>query len=414
VTDGPDEAMAAKFAVLLPELDERQRRLLLGAEADALGRGGIARVMAASGMSRPTVTRGLAEVRAGQTGGAGDGRVRKAGGGRKSLTETDPGLLGALEALVDPVTRGDPMSPLRWTTKSTRHLADALSADGHPVSHVRVGELLHTLGYSLQGNAKEVEGRQHPDRDAQFRHINDAARRYLKAGDPVISVDTKKKELVGESPGYQNNGSDWQPAGEPVRVGVHDFPDPSIPKAVPYGIYDLRANTGWVTVGRDGDTAAFAVATLRRWWTMVGQVAYPQAKRLLISADAGGSNGYRVRLWKLELAKLATDTGLAITVCHYPPGTSKWNKIEHRLFAAITSNWRGRPLTTHQVVVDLIGATTTRTGLTVHAEADTNTYPRGIKISDTQMGAIAAQLKPDKFHGEWNYTVKPARPPATP
>jgi hypothetical protein len=414
VTGGADEALAAKLAVLLPELDERQRRLLLGAEADALGRGGIARVMAASGMSRPTVTRGLAEVRAGQTGGAGDGRVRRPGGGRKSLTETDPGLVSALEALVDPVTRGDPMSPLRWTTKSTRHLAEALTADGHPVSHVRVGELLHSLGYSLQGNAKEVEGRQHPDRDAQFAHINAAARRYLKAGDPVISVDTKKKELVGESPGYKNNGRDWQPAGEPVRVGVHDFPDPGTPKAVPYGIYDLRANTGWVTVGRDGDTAAFAVATLRRWWTMVGQVAYPHAKRLLISADAGGSNGYRVRLWKLELATLATDTGLAITVCHYPPGTSKWNKIEHRLFAAITSNWQGRPLTTHQVVVDLIGATTTRTGLTVHAEADTNTYPRGIKISDAQMGAIAPQLKPDKFHGEWNYTVKPARPPATP
>jgi hypothetical protein len=409
VTGGVDEVLAAKFAVLLPELDERQRRLLLGAEADALGRGGIARVMAASGMSRPTVTRGLAEVRAGETGGGGDGRVRRSGGGRKSLTETDPGLVTALEALVDPVTRGDPMSPLRWTTKSTRRLADALSADGHPVSHVRVGELLHELGYSLQGNAKEVEGRQHPDRDAQFGHINDAARRYLKAGDPVISCDTKKKELVGESPGYKNNGSDWQPAGEPVRVGVHDFPDPTIPKAVPYGIYDLRANTGWVTVGRDGDTAEFAVATLRRWWTRVGQVAYPKAKRLLICADAGGSNGYRVRLWKLELAALATDTGLAITVCHYPPGTSKWNKIEHRLFAAITSNWRGRPLTTHQVVVDLIGATTTRTGLTVHAEADTNTYPRGIKISDTQMGAIAPQFKPDKFHGEWNYTLRPAR-----
>jgi Rhodopirellula transposase DDE domain len=413
VTGGVDEVLAAKFAVLLPELDERQRRLLLGAEADALGRGGIARVMAASGMSRPTVTRGLAEVRAGETGGGGDGRVRKAGGGRKSLTETDPGLVTALEALVDPVTRGDPMSPLRWTTKSTRHLADALTADGHPVSHVRVGELLHSLGYSLQGNAKEVEGKQHPDRDAQFEHINNAARRYLKSGDPVISVDTKKKELVGENPGYKNNGQDWQPEGEPVRVGVHDFPDPAIPKAIPYGIYDLRGNTGWVTVGRDGYTAAFAVATLRRWWTQVGQVAYPKARRLLINADAGGSNGYRVRLWKLELAALATDTGLAITVCHYPPGTSKWNKIEHRLFAAITSNWRGRPLTTHQVVVDLIGATTTRTGLTVHAEADTNTYPRGIKISDAQMGAIAPQLKPDTFHGEWNYTVKPARPPAT-
>jgi len=320
------------------------------------------------------------------------------------LTHKDPGLVGALETLVDPATRGDPVSPLRWTTKSTRQLAHTLTAGGHPVSHVRVGELLHDLGYSLQGNAKTVEGKQHPDRDAQFGHINDAARRYLKAGDPVISVDTKRKELVGETPGYKNNGRDWQPQGAPVRVGVHDFPDPAMPKAVPYGIYDLAANTGWVTVGSDGDTAAFAVATLRRWWTQVGQGAYPNAKRLLINADAGGSNGYRVRLWKLELARLATDTGLAITVCHYPPGTSKWNRIEHRLFSAITSNWRGRPLTSHQVVVDLIGATTTRTGLRVHAEADTNTYPRGIKISDAQMAAIAPQLKPNKFHGEWNYT----------
>jgi hypothetical protein len=402
-----DELLAAKFAVLLPQLDERQRRLLLGAEAQALGRGGIARVAAAAGMSTPTVTRGLAEVRAGVTG---DGRIRKPGGGRKSLTETDPGLLAALEALVDPVTRGDPMSPLRWTTKSTRQLADALTADGHPVSHVRVGELLHGLGYSLQSNAKAVEGKQHPDRDAQFRHIHDTAKRYLKAGDPVISVDTKKKELVGESPGYKNNGRDWQPQGKPLRVGVHDFPDPAVPKAVPYGIYDLSANTGWVTVGSDGDTAAFAVATLRRWWTQVGQPTYPKAKRLLITADAGGSNGYRVRLWKTELAQLATDIGVAITICHYPPGTSKWNKIEHRLFSAITSNWRGRPLTSHQVVVDLIGATTSRTGLTVHAEADTNSYPRGVKISDAQMAAIACQLKADKFHGEWNYSLKPARP----
>jgi transposase len=395
-----DEGLAAKFALVLPQLDERQRRWLLGAEAHALGRGGVARVAAAAGVSRPTVTRGLAEVRTGESGA---GRVRRPGGGRKSLTETDPRLLGALEALVDPATRGDPMSPLRWTTKSTRQLAGALTADGHPVSHVRVGELLHSLGYSLQGNAKAVEGKQHPDRDAQFAHINAAASRYLKAGDPVVSVDSKKKELVGETPGYKNNGRDWRPQGDPVRVGVHDFPDPALPKAVPYGIYDLAANTGWVTVGSDGDTAAFAVATLRRWWTQVGQAAYPDAKRLLINADAGGSNGYRVRLWKLELAQLSTETGLAITVCHSPPGTSKWNKIEHRLFSAITSNWRGRPLTSHQVIVELIGATTTRTGLTVHAEADTNNYPRGVKISDAQMAEIAPQLKPDKFHGEWNY-----------
>jgi len=403
-----DEKLAAKFAVLLPQLDERQRRLLLGAEARELGRGGIARVAAAAGVSRPTVSRGISEIATGADGGAGAGWVRRPGGGRKSLTETDPGLLAALDALVEPDTRGDPMSPLRWTIKSTRNLADALTAGGHPVSHVRVGELLHASGYSLQGNLKSVEGKQHPDRDAQFRHINDLAKRYLKARDPVISVDSKKKELIGETPGYKNNGRDWQPKGEPVKVGVHDFPDPAMPKAVPYGIYDLSANTGWVTVGSDGDTAAFAVATLRRWWSQVGQVAYPNAKRLLINADAGGSNGYRVRLWKTELAALATDTGLAITVCHYPPGTSKWNKIEHRLFSAITSNWRGQPLTSYQVVIELIGATTTRTGLTVHAEADTNSYPRGIKISDAQMAAIDPQLKPDKFHGEWNYTVKPA------
>jgi hypothetical protein len=401
-----DEVLAAKFAVVLPQLDERQRRLVLGAEAQALGRGGIATVAVAAGVSRPTVARGLAEVRAGTVT---NGRVRAPGGGRKRLTETDPGLLAALEALVDPGTRGDPESPLRWTTKSTRHLAETLTAAGHPISHVRVGDLLHALGYSLQGNAKAVEGRQHPDRDAQFGHINDTARRYLKAGDPVISVDTKKKELIGADPGYKNGGREYEPKGQPVRVGVHDFPDPAMPKAVPYGIYDVAANTGWVSVGRDGDTAAFAVATLRRWWQQVGKPNYPNARRLLICADAGGSNGYRVRLWKVELAEFATDTGLAITVCHYPPGTSKWNRIEHRLFSAITANWRGRPLTSHQVVVDLISATTTRTGLSVHAENDTHTYPRGIKVSDDQMAAIEKQLTPGKFHGEWNYTLRPAK-----
>jgi hypothetical protein len=411
---GSDEVLVAKFAVLLPQLDERQRRLLLGAEAIALGRGGIAAVAAAAGVSRPTVTRGVVEAQAGGVGPEVQGRVRKSGGGRKSLTETDPGIMAALDALVDPVTRGDPMSPLRWTTKSTRNLADALTAAGHPVSHVRVGELLHSQGYSLQSNSKSVEGKQHPDRDAQFEHINTLAKRFLKAGDPVISVDAKKKELVGETPGYKNNGRDWQPQGEPVQVSTHDFPDKNMPKAVPYGIYDLSANTGWVTVGNDHDTAAFAVATLRRWWTQVGQVAYPDAQRLMISADAGGSNGYRLRLWKTELAQLATDTGLAITVCHYPPGTSKWNKIEHRLFAAITSNWRGRPLTSYQVMIELIGATTTRTGLTVHAEADTGSYPKGIKISDAQMAALAPQLKPDKFHGEWNYRVEPATTSSSP
>lgn len=402
---GSDVGLAGKFAVLLPQSDERQRRLLLGAEAIALGRGGISRVAAAAGVSLPTVTRGVAEARAGETGA---GRVRKPGGGRKSLTETDPGLLAALDALVEPGSRGEAMSVLRWTTKSTRNLAAALTAAGHPISHVRVGELLRGQGYSLQGNAKAVEGKQHPDRDAQFGHLNAVAQRSLGAGNPVVSVDAKKKELVGETPGYKNNGRTWQPVGQPIRVAALDVPDKDMPKAVPYGIYDLSANTGWVTVGSDGLAAEFAVATLRRWWTQVGQPTYPSSTELLITADAGGSNGYRVRLWKHQLAQLATDTGLTITVCHYPPGTSKWNKIEHRLFSAITSNWRGQPLTSYQVVVDLIGATTTRTGLTVHAEADPSSYPRGLKISDAQMATIAPQITPDTFHGEWNYSIKPA------
>ena len=336
-----------------------------------------------------------------------EGRSRRAGGGRKRAEVNDPGLVAALDALVDPETRGDPESALRWTCKSTRQLATALTADGHPVSDRTVAALLHQAGYSLQANAKTTEGKQHPDRDGQFEHINTMVRRYRKTGDPVISVDTKKKELVGESPGYKNNGHDWRPQGEPVRVGVHDFPDPAMPKAVPYGIYDLTANTGWVSVGCDGDTAAFAVETLRRWWHKVGQVSYPNGKRLLICADAGGSNGYRVRLWKIELAQLATEIGRPITICHFPPGTSKWNKIEHRLFAHISMNWRGRPLTSHEVIVNLIGATTTRTGLTVHAEANTNNYPRGIKVTKQETDAIRPQLKPDSFHGDWNYTLRP-------
>ena len=400
------EALAAKFTVVLPHLDERQRRLLLGAEAAALGRGGVAAVALAAGVSAPTVTKGLAEVRAGEPP---SGRVRAAGGGRKRLTETDPGLAAALEALVDPETRGDPGSPLRWTTKSTRVLAAALTGAGHPCSHMRVAELLHALGYSLQGNAKQLEGKQHPDRDAQFRHINAAAGRYLRGSDPVVSVDTKKKELVGDDPGYKNGGKEWQPASTPTKVGTHDFPKADLPKAVPYGVYDLAANTGWVSVGQDGDTAAFAVQTLRRWWTEVGQPSYPNTRRLMVTADAGGSNSYRVWLWKVELAKFATETGLAVTVCHFPPGTSKWNKIEHRMFSAITSNWRGRPLTSHQVIVELIGATRTTKGLTIRAELDTNTYPRGIKVTDTEMAEMTKQLTRDTFHGEWNYTLKPAR-----
>jgi len=388
-----------------PHLSERQRRLLLGVEARELGWGGVSSVARVAGVARSTVTVAVAELEVPTR--VPEGRSRRVGGGRKSSVEKDPGLVGALDALVDPGTRGDPESPLRWTCKSTRQLARTLTAAGHPVSDRTTASLLHQAGYSLQANAKTTEGAQHPDRDGQFAHINDTVAGYLQAGDPVISVDTKKKELVGQTPGYKNNGRDWQPRGEPVRVGVHDFPDPSMPKAVPYGIYDLAANTGWVSVGCDGDTAAFAVETLRRWWHKVGQATYPKGRRLLVCADAGGSNGYRVRLWKIELAKLATEIAIPITICHFPPGTSKWNKIEHRLFAHISMNWRGRPLTSHEIVVDLIGATTTGTGLTVHAEANTSSYPRGIKITDQEMDAMRPQLKPHAFHGDWNYTLQP-------
>ncbi len=396
-----EQALAEKFAVLWPHLNERQRRLLVGAEARALGRGGVSAVARAAGMSRPTVHKALTEL---TTPGAPTTRARRPGGGRKRAVVKDPGLRAALEQLVDPDTRGDPMSPLRWTTKSTRALAAALTAAGHPVSHVRVAELLHEAGYSLQGNAKTIEGRQHDDRDAQFRYLNEGVRGFLAAGDPVVSVDTKKKELVGE---YKNGGREWQPAGRPVKVGVHDFPDPAVGKAIPYGIYDIGRDTGWVTVGSDHDTASFAVEALRRWWRAVGEGAYPTTRRLLVCADAGGSNGYRVRLWKLELARLAHETGLAITCCHFPPGTSKWNKIEHRLFAHISMNWRGRPLTSHDVVVELIGATTTRTGLSVRADRDPGTYPSGVKVSDAELASVP--LTPHGFHGEWNYTISPNR-----
>ena len=397
--------------MILPQLTERGQRLLLGVEARELGYGGVSAVAAVSGVARSTVQRGRDEVE--QPPDLPLERSRRAGAGRKSVERRDPGLVRALEALVDPATRGDPESPLRWTSKSTRQLAQALSDAGHPVGERTTASLLRQQGYSLQANAKIGEGRQHPDRDAQFRYINEAVRRFLRARDPVISVDTKKKELIGADPQFKNAGREWEPQGSPVRVGVHDFPDPQMPKAIPYGVYDLAANSGWVSVGSDGDTAAFAAETLRRWWTRVGSARYRSARRLLVCADAGGSNGYRVRLWKVELAKLADRTGLAITVAHFPPGTSKWNKIEHRLFAHISMNWRGRPLISHEVVVELIGATTTRTGLTVHAEADTKSYPRGVKVTEAEMAAIRGQLKPHDFHGEWNYTVRPRSPRGT-
>ena len=393
--------LAEKFAVLLPHLNERQRRLAVAAEARALGRGGVSIAARAAGVSRPTVYRALTELDAPVSDPQ---RVRAAGGGRRKAVDKDPRLLADLEHLVDPGTRGDPVSPLRWTTKSTRTLAEALAGMGHRVSYVSVGNLLHELHYSLQANSKVIEGAAHPDRDAQFGYINTKVRDFLRRGDPVISVDTKRKELVGP---YKNPGQVWNPQGRPARVKVHDFTDPELGKAVPYGVYDLGRNHGWVEVGIDHDTAAFAVAAIRAWWQGDGAPAHPRASRLLITADAGGSNSYRSRLWKTELAALADRSGLAITVCHFPPGTSKWNRVEHRLFAAISTNWRGQPLTSHEVIVNLIGATTNRSGLTVHAELDTHQYPKGVKITDPQIGAL--RITHHKFHGEWNYTLRPIR-----
>jgi hypothetical protein len=335
------------------------------------------------------------------------GRARRTGGGRKSVTDTDPGLLVALLALVEPTRRGDPESSLCWTTLSTRNLADELTAAGHKVGSDTVGRLLHEQGFSLQANSKTLEGGGHPDRDAQFSYINDQTADHLAAGDPVISVDTKKKELVGE---YKNGGREWRPAGEPDKVKVHDFIDRNLGKANPYGVYDLAADTGWVSVGTDHDTAAFAVETIRRWWNTMGANTYPTASRVLITADGGGSNGSRTRLWKTELATLAAQTGLTLTVCHLPPGTSKWNKIEHRLFSHISMNWRGRPLTSHEVIVQTIAATTTRAGLSVHAELDTSDYPTGLTIPDSTMKALSESgtLTRHEWHPEWNYSLKPA------
>jgi transposase len=395
-----DEGLAAMLTVVMPHLDERQRRIMAGGAARALGRGGIVAVAEATGMSRSTVQKAVAEIDAGVEVSP---RVRPPGAGRPRVEDAQPGLLQALDDLVEPESRGDPMCPLRWTSKSTRTLADALRGQGFEVSHVTVADLLHRMGYSLQAPAKENEGAQHPDRDAQFGHIDRQARAHLKAGQPVISVDTKKKEVVGN---LANKGREWQPAKTPVRVDVHDFPDPEVGKAIPYGVFDLGANEGFVVVGDDADTAEFAVATIRRWWDEVGSRAYPDATKLLITADAGGSNGYRNRLWKLRLGELAARTGLEITVCHLPPGTSKWNKIEHRLFSAISINWRGRPLTSHQVVVDMIANTTTRTGLKVRAHLDEGYYPTGVKVTDKQLAAVP--INRHKFHGDWNYTVTPA------
>ncbi|WTD65348.1 ISAzo13 family transposase [Micromonospora sp. NBC_01638] len=391
--------LAGKFQAVFPHLDERQRRLLMGAEARALGHGGIRAVARAAGVREATVSLGVDEL---DSGAAPLGRVRRRGGGRKRLSELDVGLLPAMLALVEPDERGDPMSPLRWTTKSTRNLADELTRQGHRVGADTVGDLLRAEGFSLQGNTKTVEGKQHPDRDGQFRYLNEQVKGHQGSADPVISVDTKKKELVGQ---YANDGRQWRPAGEPVAVKTHDFPDKELGKAVPYGVYDLTADAGWVNVGTDHDTAAFAVESIRRWWNAAGRSDYPHARRLLITADAGGSNGYRTRAWKAELAALTVQTGLQITVCHFPPGTSKWNKIEHRLFSHITMNWRGRPLSSHEVIVQTIATTTTRTGLRVHAELDTNDYETAVRISDRQFDALPVTRH--DWHGDWNYTLRP-------
>ena len=395
-----EDEIASRFARIRPFLDERQRRLWLGSEAAELGVSGVAIVARAVGADPKTVRRGRNELAAGIVP---DGRVRGPGGGRPSATDLDAGLASALRELVDPETRGDPMSPLRWTTKSTAHLAGALTEGGHPISARTVAGLLKDDGYSLRSNVKTVEGKQHPDRDAQFRYINEQVVAFAAAGDPAISVDCKKKELVGN---FANGGAEWAPAGRPEKVSVHDFPDRELGKAVPYGVYDLAANAGWVNVGIGADTGAFAVASIRGWWEQVGRAAYPAARRLLITADAGGSNGSRLRLWKTELAALAAETGLEITVVHLPPGTSKWNRIEHRLFSAITMNWRGRPLTSYEVIVETISAVTTKTGLTVEARLDLGDYPKGIKISDKDMKVFeATRLDRHVFHPDWNYTV---------
>lgn len=389
-----------RFERLSPYLDERLRRLVAGAEALAIGRGGITVVSRETGLCREAIRGGCQELECHAN--LSPGRIRKSGGGRKRTTEQDPTLTADLERLLDPATRGDPESPLRWTCKSTRQLADALIGMGHKTSHRMVGELLHELGYSLQSNRKTLEGSSHPDRNAQFEHIYHQVKAFQGHGDPVISVDTKKKELVGN---FKQEGQEWQPAGQPETVQVHDFQDTELGKVAPYGVYDETLNVGWVNVGTDHDTSQFAVESIRRWWRCMGASCYPKAQRLLVTADGGGSNGSRVRLWKRELQSLATELGIAINVCHYPPGTSKWNKIEHRLFSYITLNWRGRPLVSHEVVVNLIASTTNRKGLQVHCELDNGEYPKGIKVTDAEMEAI--KLDRHSFHGEWNYTISP-------
>jgi len=395
-------AIAARFEALSPFLDERERRLFAASEARAAGRGGVAAVSRATGVARSTIGRGLADLRSGAV--RLGNRVRRAGGGGKPAIETQPGLLEALDRLVQSAIRGDPEAALLWVSKSQRHLSAALAERGFTAGQKLVGRLLNRLGFSLQANAKTREGASHPDRNAQFEHINAEVTAFQAAGEPAISVDTKKKELVGD---FRNGGRELRPKGQPEPVRVHDFVIPELGKAVPYGVYDIAANAGWVNLGINHDTAAFAVESIRRWWHELGTARYPTATRLLINADCGGSNGARLRLWKRELQVLADQLRLSITVCHLPPGTSKWNKIEHRLFAFITQNWRGKPLVNHQVIVQLIANTTTDTGLTVACQLDANTYEKGIKVSDAEMATL--NIQPAEFHGEWNYTFAPRR-----
>ena len=404
IEDGIIESIRIRFNKLAWTLDERMRRLFAAAEASALGRGGITKVAQATGVSRRAIHVGLQELSdlKEPVENPPKRRIRKEGAGRKSVIQTDVGLMSALEKLVEPMTRGDPESPLRWTCKSLRTLAGELAANGHPVSYPVVGDLLRELGYSLQANRKVLEGTDHPDRNAQFEFISEQTTQQLMAGNPVISVDTKKKELVGA---YKNNGTTWCPEGKPEQVKVHDFVDKELGRANPYGVYDMGSNTGWVSVGTDHDTASFAVETIRRWWSTMGRQCYPAASELMITADGGGSNGSRVRLWKMELQRLADEIRIPIHVSHLPPGTSKWNKIEHRLFSYISMNWRGQPLVSHEVIINLIAGTTTRKGLKVHAELDDSLYPAGIKVSDDEFKQI--HLTRNTFHGEWNYRIDP-------
>jgi hypothetical protein len=399
------EALGRKYETLAPLLNERQRRSWAAVEAREAGWGGITAVSLATGLSQTTIALGLREMQQATDPShlePDPDRVRRPGGGRKPVTSHDPSLLTDLEVLVDPVTRGNPQSPLRWTCKSTRKLAEALRQRGHRVGYRTVASLLGQLGYSLQSNRKAKEGASHPDRNAQFEYINEQARRFQRRGQPVVSVDAKKKELVGD---FKNGGREYQPEGHPEEVRVHDFEDKELGKAIPYGVYDLTANRGWVSVGIDHDTARFAAESLRRWWVNMGSAVYPEAKQLLVTADSGGSNGIRVRLWKLAVQELADATGLRIKVCHFPPGTSKWNKIEHRMFCHITENWRGRPLLSRGVIVNLIGNTRTEAGLRIEAALDTNSYPKGIEVSDEEMAGV--RIKRDEFHGDWNYTISP-------